>query len=86
MPKKLLRGPKIYFESDGGWDHDENDDVDGSGHGGFKLSYEGWKASEYCDDFNDDGIMNEADYLIWWFDEMEFDGDPYRDDGSIVEP
>ena len=86
MSKKLLRGPKIYFESDGGWNHDDNDDVDGSGQGGFKLSYEGWQSSEYCDDYDGDGFMNEADYRIWWFDEMEFDGDPYRDDGSIVEP
>lgn len=81
MSKKLLRGPQIYFGFD---DDDDEEIVDGSAHGDFLMSFEAWLVSGYQLDLNEDGDIDELDYIIWW-DEQGFEGDPFSEEFGPIE-
>lgn len=63
MAKYLFKSPIIFFEDeDPGFDDDgEEDEVDGSGHGGYYTTYEAWLESGYAEDYDGNGI-DEDDY------------------------
>ena len=73
MSKKLFKNPIIFFENPGFDDSDEEDEVDGSGHGAYYVPWETWKDSDYAKDLDGDGDIDEDDYRKW-LDEHGFGG------------
>lgn len=78
MSKKLFKSPIILFDFDDG---DDSDNVDGSGQGGYKMSYEAWCKTEWANkDWDSQGeIGTWEDYVWWWMNDQKFDGEPYHD-------